>query len=313
MVTLITQKSLYKIFQDCYVKWTVERAGPWAHTINVFCDDYRESEVKLFFPGDIHHDSPKCNRKTLHKHLQRAVEENAIIISIGDQFDVMEGRYDPRRKTRKGVRPENDYPDYLDLVVRHFAEDMAPYAKNWAIMGLGNHETSILKNASTDLVERSIERFKMMKSPVIKGNYMGFILIRFIRPQKDKVKRSRVYRVYYHHGFGGGAPVTDGIIDLKRHKTFIEGVDMMVMGHKHTYLYKPEKVMRLTRSGKVVVKEVDLLRVDSYKDLYSPEGWAVEKGFKPPTIGGSMVVIRTDQLGNERPRHRFTAEITRWR
>jgi hypothetical protein len=75
-------------------------------------------------------------------------------IDVGDIFDAMGGKWDPRHS--KGEVRE-DYalaPDYLDAIVRDAAKFYAPYAKHLVTIGRGNHEQSILKRHETDLIER---------------------------------------------------------------------------------------------------------------------------------------------------------------
>jgi hypothetical protein len=88
------------------------------------------------------------------------------------------------------------------------------------------------------------------------------------------------------------------------------------MGHKHSYIYKPEKVMRFNRSGEIEFDEVDMLAVDSYKTMSVGMGWPVEKGFAPATIGGSMVTLTPERLYDaekKKPYHKLRVDITRIR
>ena len=72
---------------------------------------------------------------------------------LGDIFDAMNGRFDPRR-SMKDVRPEYRREDYYDAIVEDTIEQLIPYAENILLISYGNHETSVLKNASTDLIAR---------------------------------------------------------------------------------------------------------------------------------------------------------------
>ena len=45
-------------------------------------------------------------------------------------------------------------PNYLDALVQTAAEWFEPYASIIKVIGYGNHETSILKNCETDLIQR---------------------------------------------------------------------------------------------------------------------------------------------------------------
>jgi len=52
--------------------------------------------LKIYLFSDVHFDSVMCNRKALEKHLNKAKEEDALIVLGGDWFDAMQGRFDPR-------------------------------------------------------------------------------------------------------------------------------------------------------------------------------------------------------------------------
>ncbi|NIV12872.1 MAG: hypothetical protein GWN62_16805 [Aliifodinibius sp.] len=272
----------------------VERIDKMVHRVQVFLDNQpRNHTLKLFFPGDIHHDNPKCVRPKLHEHLQRAVDEDALIISIGDQFCLMEGKYDPRR-SKEGIRPENNYENYIDRVIKNFDEDLGKYAKNWAFMGYGNHETNIVSRLHTDPIERLCERWRLKhNSPVVPGNYQGYILFDIMFPKDTPSKYGTRFRyvVWYHHGGGSSAPVTDGIINMKRQKVWVEGADLLINGHKHTAIYKPERIITINSRGTIQNKKVDLVRIASYKDEFQPFGWAVEKQFKPSSIDSAFIEV----------------------
>jgi hypothetical protein len=61
--------------------------------------DYSNSNTDhlLFISSDLHIDSVLCNRDKLLGDLTDAKERGAMILLIGDVFDAMQGRFDPRR------------------------------------------------------------------------------------------------------------------------------------------------------------------------------------------------------------------------
>lgn len=70
----------------------------------------------FLFQSDNHHDSPLCNRELEAEHLQEAVKRDAMIMVMGDLFDAMQGRFDPRRSMEE-LRPEYRRSDYYDAIV----------------------------------------------------------------------------------------------------------------------------------------------------------------------------------------------------
>jgi len=76
----------------------------------VYFDTPAGWEQWFYLISDQHHDSINCNRKLEKEHLDLALERNAYIISAGDTFDLMQGKFDPR-KTFVGIRQE-----YIDAM-----------------------------------------------------------------------------------------------------------------------------------------------------------------------------------------------------
>ena len=69
-------------------------------------------ELWILLTSDWHWDNPKCDRKTLKRHLDQAKERNAKIIITGDLFCAMQGKYD-KRSNKSSLRPEHQTDNYL--------------------------------------------------------------------------------------------------------------------------------------------------------------------------------------------------------
>ena len=110
-------------------------------------------EQWIMITSDIHIDNKKCNRALLKNHLELAKERNALICVFGDLFCAMQGKYDPR-KNMEDIRAEDVHANYLDKIVEHAADFFEPYAKQFLIIGYGNHETSILDRHNFSLLDR---------------------------------------------------------------------------------------------------------------------------------------------------------------
>jgi hypothetical protein len=112
---------------------------------------------------------------------------------------------------------------------------LVPYVDLIDVIGLGNHETSTLKYQDFDLVDMLItllnERRNTSLQPICHGGYTGFI--RFVYTRNGG--HGRKFDVFYNHGQGGNAEVTDGIIDLKRYCSWVSS-DLIWLGHKHKRL-----------------------------------------------------------------------------
>lgn len=248
------------------------------------------SEHLLFLSSDLHIDSIACNREKLINDLAEAKARNARILLFGDIFDAMQGRFDPRRSLDE-LRPEYRRQDYYDFVVKDVARILGPYAKNIMLITPGNHETAVLKNASISLIDRLVYVLNMeYGGKVLQGGYGGWV--RFMLSNGEQGGRLSI-KLKYHHGFGGDALVTRGVIHTNRQQVYINDADIIVNGHNHNAYYVPIVSESVSDSGKVVYHNTHHIRTPGYKQDYGDgmNGWAVEKGMVPKPLGGAFVKL----------------------
>lgn len=232
--------------------------------------------------SDRHHDNPKSLHWLESKHLDEARERRAGIIDVGDLFCAMQGKFD-KRASKSDIRPEHQRGDYLDALVRTAADFYEPYADLFDVIGRGNHESSILKNHETDLVERLVATLGDRTGARIQaGGYGGYVRFQF----SDGEKRcSRVLK--YFHGSGGGGPVTKGVIQANRRATFLPDADIVVTGHVHEQYLVEYVRERLSDRGKVYHDPQTHVCAGTYKEEYTDGfgGWHVERGAPPKPVG----------------------------
>jgi len=95
------------------------------------------------------------------------------------------------------------------------------------------------------------------------------------------------YMMHYHHGYGGNAPRSKGVLHADIDAAKFPDADLIVRGHDHNKWHLPITTERVTRKMEVTRSTVHHIRCGSYKQLgdgYS--GWEVEKGFAQPRNGG---------------------------
>lgn len=233
-------------------------------------------EQWFLLTSDWHLDNPKCDRKTLKRHLDQVKERNAKILIFGDLFCAMQGKYD-KRSNKSSLRPEHQTDNYLDSLVDTTAEFLQPYKDCIAAISPGNHETSIQAKHETDLIGRLCE-----KLGVVKLAYSGWVVFKL----RDKGQRVRTLNLSYHHGYGGGGPVTKDIIQASRKAVYTPDADVVVSGHTHdSWIFEIPRV-RLKQNGEQVIEYQTHIKTGNYKDEYTcGSGWAVEKGMPPKKIG----------------------------
>jgi hypothetical protein len=254
-----------------------------------------QTSVKYLLMSDLHWDNPKCDRDLLKKHLDQALKENAKVFINGDLFCVMQGKGDPRGN-KSDILPEHNNARYLDSVIKTASEWFLPYAEIIEVVGYGNHETSVLKHQETDVLERFVERLNTLanpKNPVNLGGYGGWIVTRFIGKANATKKPTYIHKIKYHHGFGGGGPVTKGTIQHQRMANATQGADVIWMGHVHEDYELTYSFEFLDNLCNVRHKDILMLRTASYKEEYQDGfgGFHVEKGRPVKPLGGRWLEL----------------------
>jgi hypothetical protein len=241
---------------------------------------------------DRHHDNPKSNNVMEKRHLDQAREKNAIIIDGGDLFCAMQGKYDPR--SYKGdLKPEHKKGDYLDALVTTAADFYAPYADLFAIMAPGNHETNISKRHETNLTERLVTMLNdKTKSNIKVGGFSGWVKFQIL-----VFGQVMTINLWYHHGYGGDAPVTKGVIQTNRQAVYLPDAHIVATGHTHNEWQFPIPRLRLTPHGKVYHDEQLHLKVPTYKEEYRDGygGWHIERGGPPKPTGAIWLRISANK------------------
>lgn len=244
-------------------------------------------EQYILLSSDRHHDSKWTDRDLEIEHLEKAKERNAYIVDVGDMFDVMQGKYDPRRSYRD-LRPEYTVENYLDEIIVDGAKFYQPYADRFLMIGRGNHEQAILKNNGIDLISNVVHRLNSEnKTKIQAGFYGGWIRFNFTINGTHRLSKN----LKYYHGAGGGGPVTRGVIQTNRQAVYLPDADIIVNGHTHDAWYVPIARERITDMGEIYQDLQHHIRTTSYKDEYRDggDGWHVETWKPPKPIGAAWI------------------------
>jgi hypothetical protein len=238
------------------VPWMVTHHGRNIHIVDCIGENFRSWEQWLLLRSDAHTDNKKCDRVLEQKHLREAVERNAIICDLGDCLDLMQGVSD-RRQCKSQLRSSHAASAYFDAVIDEVAERYAPYAQNWAFLGQGNHESAWLKH-------HEVYNCKL------------------------------TWTMRYHHGSGGGAPMSMGVLDSRRMLSWLEGVDCIAVGHNHhSNIVGIAREYLETRNGVYEIRNrhCDFIRCGTYKADWGDGsgGWIVEKGPGPTSLRAKWV------------------------
>lgn len=231
-----------------------------------------DKKTDLLFLSDVHFDSPKCDRRLFFSLLQQAKEREAHVFIIGDFFDLMGGKYDPRR-SKKLIRPEYNSDNYLDLVINDAAERLAPFSSVLRMISNGNHETSVRRNLETDVLERLVSKLNDRGGDCFTGGYGGYIWIK----HDNSHNKVRSVRIFFYHGKWGGV-VSKGTQTAARLSPIVPDADIVVTGHTHDSWLMHIPRYHLDKTGTVSIKEQLHLKTGTFKEEFTEmDGWAVEK------------------------------------
>jgi len=258
--------------------------------------DNIDKEVDLFICSDVHYDSLKCDRKSFKAHLDHIKAIDGKVLIVGDLFDVMGCYKDPRSKSAD-IDPRYIVRDrsYLDVVLDDVYEFLKPYRENILMVSYGNHETAILRHRDTDITDRLVyllnqdSEFKTQK-----GAYAGWVYLK-LYPNIKNSRKLATFRIAYHHGKGGNAKRSKGILYSQLDAMEYPDANLIVSGHDHNKIYDPSNVRRRMAYQKSIYTYKDTvhwLKTGSYKKSADDFGWEVEKGFTPKRLGGWFVKLR---------------------
>ena len=259
------------------------------HRFQFECNN--KDNLKLFVCSDLHFDNPKCNRKLLFKHWDKALEVGAKIVITGDLFCLMQGMYDPR-KNKSAIRPEHNGDNYLDLVINDTCEQFLKYAKNILFISEGNHESSVSRRSETAIMERFVERLNAMAGTKIQtGPYTGLYTLGFTYGGG----RNRSLNVGYCHGLWGGI-ITKGALSVVRMASLMPDADVVFSGHTHDGWIMTHPRYRFNRDQKKATIENQWhIKTGTYKEEFvKGSGWAAERIGMPKYLGGCWFDIFYD-------------------
>lgn len=100
------------------------------------------------------------------------------------------------------------------------------------------------------------------------------------------------FRIAYHHGKGGGAKRSKGILYSQLDAMEYPDANLIISGHDHNKIYDPSNVRRRLNYMKTLYTYKDTvhwLKTGSYKKSADDFGFEVEKGFNPKRLGGWFV------------------------
>jgi len=276
-------------------RWRIKKASKHLHSTHarVWGD---QPEAELLLLSDLHFDSPHSNHELLRNHLEEARRRRAGVVIIGDFYDIMQSRHDPRR-SKGGIRPEHSTDRYIDSVRESAVEFLTPFAPNLLLISPGNHEQAIRKQMETDVLHAlvaDLNRYALqdlgLDHRIHTGRYGGFLKVVLSRGKDWAATPRRTFSLAYYHGKkGGNAPVTGGTINMQRRETKIVA-DFIVTGHTHNRIQKDGTWKAQIKGDRVVFTPTEHIQLGTYKlgdpGWLSDDVYASEREFANASPGG---------------------------
>ena len=257
------------------------------NVVTVRCPLQRNKNFSQWFllTADRHWDNPHSDQDLQREHLLQARERGAGVIDDGDLFCAMQGKFD-KRADKSSLRPEHQCDNYLDALVSTSADFFEPFADQFILIGSGNHEESIKKNHETDLTERLCATlYDRTGHKITNGGFGGWVKFLFRDP--GNAKNSQCVNLHYDHGYGGGGPVTKGVIQNNRRGTYLPDAHIVISGHIHERSTQDVGRVRISDQGKTYHDVQTHVIMPTYKEEYGlgDSGWHCRRGASPKPIG----------------------------
>ena len=252
--------------------------------------------LTMYHLSDIHIDSPFCDRKLLEKHLKQAEEERAPVLIAGDIFDSMQTHDDPRRRPEE-MKAEYHVSHYLDAIVMDAVSLFKKYKLQY-IIGMGNHESVILRKLNTGLIDRLVYGLNVEGGDAVGMGYHGYLRLKFNYKNGKTTFRKTVY---FHHGKSSNAVVTRGVIQTNRQAVYMHDADLVHTGHLHEAWVLPITRERLAENGEPYSDYQWHMMTPGYKgsgmSTRETFGYGVEKHPAPKPKGCARVEYEYNKDG----------------
>jgi hypothetical protein len=264
-----------------------------------------KKELTLTLMSDLHFGAPNVDYERMREDLEGAKQHGDRILLDGDVFDmILPG--DMKRYVPEALDPRlQGRSEIINRVIDFGFEFLRPYAPLIDLMATGNHEESVQKYHHFDPVQALVYRLNQLPGTDIHyGGICGFMDYQVKVPwAKGRSGTRWRYLIYYHHGAGGAALVTKGMIEFNRMETWLD-CDLIWIGHKHNrILDATTKRVTLSANGHILERPFRAVMTGGYfttgEDTHASYmggeprkvNYAEWKNLPPQDTGGCRVIV----------------------
>ena len=237
----------------------------------------------LCLMSDLHIEAADHDAEAFKNDLDTAARHGAHLSINGDLVDLILPS-DRKRHHPSVARQEHDA--IINRTTELAFEVLRPYVDLIDVISVGNHELATLKHHHYDITRAVITLLNQHRDPKLKpihqGDYRGFQRYVFYWSEKPNARATRHLDIFRHHGRGGGAPVTKGMIDFNRIRSTFSA-DLYWIGHKHQAIQDNGLVeIGLGPKGKLYHRPQRAVQTPGYKRPFrqsNPDAYGADSDF----------------------------------
>lgn len=264
----------------------------------------------LFLCSDLHLDASDFDEKAFKRDFDAAAKIGARISINGDVADAILPR--DMKRFHPAVYEKSGRDGVLNEISEMTFEHLRPYVDLFDVISPGNHEDAVIKHHHYDILRSVITLLNRERDaslqPIHQGDYRGFQRYKLTISGGGADGTTRQWTIFRHHGQGGAAPVTKGMIDFNRLRQLAEGVDLYWIGHKHNKIHDRDagSPLYMGPHGKLRQRKVQAIMTGTYHkthietdpDTYGNNVHFGERGYSLNSQGGLFVALKMDNYAN---------------
>jgi hypothetical protein len=265
-----------------------------ARTITI---PYKYGQTFKLLPfADIHYDGKGknsiCDVSKLKKDLKENIDDNSLIIGVGDWFGgIIPSDVKRYRKEHDAAEGE----DILDESIDGLAEIFMPYREKIIAIGEGNHEDSILQHCGTNMIKRFVEKLNDgLEKPILHLGFSWLLKVLF----SENGARIRPVIIRGHHGWGGGSRTEGADITKFAHDVKFWQADLFLYGHVHKLKVNDLEEGRMIGDNNWKTYLKKMVVCGTYQRTYgqgTTATYAERRGYPPTSIRVPVIYLKPNR------------------